>query len=115
MGAFLAIVGMYASMWIVVAWLGCGLFSGHLAAEKGRWGFWWFLMGILFGPIALIAAAGLPDKNLMRFQPSPKTHVTCPECAEFAHKTAKVCGHCGCKLIPELEQKKGWPWISSAG
>lgn len=31
---------------------------------------------------------------------SPQTHVKCPDCAELILKEAKVCKHCGCKLIP---------------
>jgi hypothetical protein len=31
---------------------------------------------------------------------SPATHVQCPDCYELIHKEARICGHCGCKLVP---------------
>ena len=34
-------------------------------------------------------------------EPSPKTHVRCPDCKELVLKEARVCKHCGCKLIPQ--------------
>ena len=33
---------------------------------------------------------------------SPETHVKCPDCRELVLIDAKVCKHCGCKLIPQL-------------
>lgn len=33
--------------------------------------------------------------------PSFRTHVRCPDCREPVPKDAKVCKHCGCKLIPQ--------------
>lgn len=33
-------------------------------------------------------------------KPSPATHVKCPECRELVLHDAKVCKHCGCRLIP---------------
>jgi hypothetical protein len=32
---------------------------------------------------------------------SPRSHVKCPDCRELVQKEAKVCKHCGCKLIPQ--------------
>lgn len=31
---------------------------------------------------------------------TPQTHVKCPDCAELVKKEARVCKHCGCKLVP---------------
>lgn len=33
--------------------------------------------------------------------PSSATHVRCPDCAELIRKEARVCRHCGCKLLPQ--------------
>ena len=45
-----------------------GVFSGFLAStvasDKGHDGTAWFLVGLLLGPLGLIAAAGLPDRLL---------------------------------------------------
>lgn len=34
-------------------------------------------------------------------QPSPDTHVKCPDCRELVLKDARICKHCGCKLVPQ--------------
>ncbi len=41
--------------------------------------------------------------------PSPQTHVRCPECQEWVLKGAKICKHCHTKLAPIVEEQ-----ISSA-
>ena len=51
-----------------MAWLPCGFFAGAVAEEKGHNGIAWFFGGFLFGPVGLIAAAGLSDRKLRRYQ-----------------------------------------------
>jgi hypothetical protein len=34
-------------------------------------------------------------------EPSPETHVKCPDCAELVLRQAKVCKHCRCRLVPQ--------------
>ena len=34
-------------------------------------------------------------------QPTRETHVKCPDCAELVKREARVCKHCGCKLVPQ--------------
>ena len=52
----------------MLVWLPCGSFAGAIAEEKGHNLFAWFFGGLLFGPIGLIAAAGLSDRKLRRYQ-----------------------------------------------
>lgn len=33
--------------------------------------------------------------------PTPETHVKCPDCRELVLREARVCKHCGCKLVPQ--------------
>jgi hypothetical protein len=33
--------------------------------------------------------------------PSPSTHVKCPDCRELVLNEARVCKHCGCRLVPQ--------------
>ncbi len=33
--------------------------------------------------------------------PTPETHVKCPDCAELVRREARVCKHCGCRLVPQ--------------
>lgn len=50
-------------MVIVLFWILCGIFSATIAGGKGHGGCSWFLGGILFGPLALIATLGLRDRK----------------------------------------------------
>lgn len=34
-------------------------------------------------------------------QPTPETHVHCPDCRKLIPMEARTCEHCGCKLIPQ--------------
>ena len=52
---------------LVIAWISAGLYSGEVANEKGYSGAAWFIGGLFFGFIALIAAAALPDRKLRRY------------------------------------------------
>ena len=45
----------------------CGFFASEIAMGKGYSGTSWFIGGLLFGPIALIGAAGLPDRKLRKY------------------------------------------------
>ncbi|WP_038852648.1 hypothetical protein [Bordetella petrii] len=59
---FLGSSMLFVVVWPFIGWLGCTLFSAYLAVEKGRWGLAWFFLGIVFGPVALVAIAGLPPR-----------------------------------------------------
>lgn len=58
--------------------------------------FGWTLIGWL---VALAWSAGnaKDDPDV----PSWRTHIKCPDCAEFVLKEAKVCKHCRCSLPPQ--------------
>lgn len=76
------------------------------ASNKGRSGFGWFVLSIIISPIlaaiflAVSSDLSQPVKQISMDQPTPKTHVQCPDCAEFVRNEARVCKHCGCKLVP---------------
>ncbi len=84
-------------MEVVFLWLVFGVVCGIAASSRGRGAGWWFFMGCLFGPFALVAV--LVMQNLKN-APSPSTHVKCPDCRELVLVDARVCKHCGCKLVP---------------
>jgi len=52
---------------IVIVWLASSLFCALVANEKGYSNVAWFFGGLIFGFIALIAVAGLPDKRLRKY------------------------------------------------
>lgn len=51
---------------LVLLWIICGLVAMSVADAKDCNCFNWLFGGLLFGPIAVIGAAGLPDKKLRR-------------------------------------------------
>lgn len=55
----------------------------------------WTLLGWL---VALIWSY---TGNTADPEPTASTHVKCPDCAELVKREARVCKHCGCKLIPQ--------------
>lgn len=90
------LLGGIFSVWGLLAWVACAAFAGHLAGEKGRCGFCWFVLGIVFGPLALIAAVGLPVKG-----PTRRTHAQCHMCHEFVLPHARKCKHCQTEFAPD--------------
>ena len=52
---------------LVIVWFSAGFYSGQVAHQKGYSGAAWAIGGLLFGFIALIAAAGLPDRKLRKY------------------------------------------------
>lgn len=51
---------------IVVFLFCCAAVAGSVADAKNCSGFGWAVAGFLFGPLAVIGAAGLPDRKLRR-------------------------------------------------
>ena len=39
--------------------------------------------------------------NTREGEPTPATHVTCPDCTGLVPKAARACMHCGCRLKPQ--------------
>ena len=54
-------------IFIFIVWITSALFCALVANEKGYSNVAWFFGGIVFGFIALIAVAGLPDKRLRNY------------------------------------------------
>ena len=82
-------------------WLGSAVLCWIVANSKARFAGVWFLLGLLFGPLSLIAVAVMPSVEKDKSTPSPRTHVKCLDCRELVIKDARICKHCGCKLVPQ--------------
>ena len=52
----------------LIIWIPCGIYAGVTADDKGHGAVSWFFGGLIFGPIALIAVAGLGDRKLRHYQ-----------------------------------------------
>lgn len=51
---------------VVFFWLGCAVCASIVASSKGRSGFGWFLLGLLFGVFALLVSIGMPSLRAPR-------------------------------------------------
>ena len=52
---------------VFILWIPCGIYAGVIAASKDHNWLPWIVGGFVFGPVALIATAGLPDRKLTKF------------------------------------------------
>ena len=52
---------------VFILWIPCGIYAAVIAASKDHNWLPWIFGGFLFGPVALIATAGLPDRKLARY------------------------------------------------
>lgn len=53
------------SLMAVLAWIASAFLTVFVAVEKG-YSLWWFPIGLFLGVLALVAAAGLPDRSAER-------------------------------------------------
>lgn len=59
-----------------------------------------FAIPALLGWWGVNSLSGEKRGNAKVEDPSPETHVRCPECRELVRSDAKLCKHCHTKLIP---------------
>ena len=52
-------------LFLLFVWFPCGVYAGHVAEAKGL-NTGWFWGGFLLGPMALLAAVGMPNQKQMR-------------------------------------------------
>lgn len=78
-------------MWAVIIWIAIAVFTAVVAASKNRNMFGWFLIGMVFSLLALLAVGmmGPPDKL------DRTNSKTCPQCAETVRLEALKCRFCG--------------------
>ena len=90
-------------MEIFLLWFGLSVIVGLFASvRRGRSGLgWWFLAMVISPLLAGLLCLILPSRMASAETPTPNTHVKCPDCAELVRREARVCKHCGCKLVPQ--------------
>lgn len=94
-------------MEIFFFYIGFAILCGILASSRNRSGFGYFILALVISPILcglLLLIIGRAKGDEAQEAPAgitPETHVKCPDCREFILKDARVCKHCGCKLVPQ--------------
>ena len=101
---------------IFAIWLALAIAVAILASNRGRSSAAWFLLSLVISP-PIAGVFLLVSKNLAEAReagPTPETHVRCPDCAELVRNEAKVCRHCGCKLVPQPPPPTNY-WLGPRG
>lgn len=76
---------------LLVFWLACGVFAAVVANSRRRNGCLWGVLGVLFGPIALLAVGFMPVGEAPPPAPPPSTPAVPPG---YAGATVKRCQGC---------------------
>jgi energy-converting hydrogenase Eha subunit F len=81
-------------------WFTLSLVAAWIASNKNRNGIGVFFLSLALSPVIGLLVAFSMQRNDPS-APTPESHVKCPDCAELVKREARVCKHCGCKLVPQ--------------
>lgn len=105
-------------MGIVLGWIVFAIVVGVAASGRGRSGFAWFLLAVVFSPLLMAVLLALLPKLINGSSAEElaaadaRQRVKCPECAELILREAKVCKHCGARVQwPDASTESSSPQV----
>jgi hypothetical protein len=85
----------------LTGWIVFSIGVGIIAAVRARSFFGWAFLSLIVSPLLAVIILALIPRGDADKGPTRDTHVKCPDCAELVRKEARVCRHCGCRLVPQ--------------
>lgn len=79
--------------------------SAFIAKKKNRRVILWFFLGLIFHIIAIVVIV-LLKRIKPPGEPTPETHIACPDCKQLIKNDSTSCEFCKCKLTPEVRLEK---------
>lgn len=87
---------------LAVGWLLSGIIAGMIASSKHRSGCGFLILGLIFGPLAILAAAVMSrdESAVTRAAIDRGDMDLCPACRMPVHRLASKCPSCRSELVP---------------